>query len=144
VVGEPTQFAVLPDAMRRAIFASREWSAGTLEGPHGPLIILNPVHADTRLRVTIAEELSHLVMGHPPSKIDPATGTLTYNATMEQEAFSVGGALVMLYDQLFRLTKSGRPLNEIAAAFGVSTSMARCRINRTGLSRMHRKRAASA
>jgi IrrE N-terminal-like domain len=144
VVGEPTQFAVLPNDMRQAILASREWSAGTLEGPHGPLIVLNPVHADTRLRVTLAEELSHLVMGHPPSEIDAATGTRTYNATMEQEAFSVGGALVMPYGQLFRLAKFGRSLDEIAAAFSVSTSMARYRINRTGLSRMHRKRAASA
>jgi hypothetical protein len=143
IIGEPKQFAVLPNEMRQAILSSREWSAGTLEGPQGPLIILNPMHAETRLRVTLAEELSHLVMGHPPSEIDATTGTRTYNATVEEEAFSVGGALVMPYGQLFRLAKSGRSLDEIAASFKVSTSMARCRINRTGLSRMHRKRVAS-
>jgi IrrE N-terminal-like domain len=144
VIGESAQFSVLPDEVRETILASRKWSAGTLEGPQGPVIILNPMHADTRLRVTLAEELSHLVMGHPPSEIDAVTGTRTYNATVEQEAFSVGGALVMPYGQLFRLTKAGRSMDEIAVAFKVSTSMARCRINRTGLSRMHRKRAASA
>ena len=51
-----------------------------------------------------------------------------------------GGALVMPYGQLFRLAKTGRPLPEIAACFGVSVAMARCRINRTGLSPMYRKR----
>ncbi len=144
VIGEVDQFLMLPDVMRQAIMASREWSAGTLEGPRGPLIILNPMHAETRLRVTLAEELSHLVMGHPPSKIDAETGTRTYNATVEQEAFSVGGALVMPYGQLFQLTKRGRSVDEIAATFEVSPAMARCRINRTGLSRMHKKRAAPA
>jgi hypothetical protein len=140
VIVELAQFSVLSDGIREAILASREWSAGTLEGPLGPLIILNPIHADTRLRVTLAEELSHLVMGHPPSEIDAELGTRTYNATVEQEAFSVGGALVMPYGQLFRLTKAGRSVDAIASTFKVSTSMAQCRINRTGLSRMHRKR----
>lgn len=143
VIGEAAQFSMLPADMRAAILGTREWSAGTLEGPRGPLIILNPMHADTRLRVTLAEELSHLVMGHPPSRIDAVTGTRTYNATVEQEAFSVGGALVMPYGRLFRLTKSGRSVDEIATAFKVSTAMAQCRINRTGLSKMHRKRVAS-
>jgi hypothetical protein len=142
VISEPAHFSALPDDLRKTILASRKWSAGTLEGPRGPLIILNPIHAGTRLRATFAEELSHLVMGHPPSEINAVTGTRTYNATVEQEAFSVGGALVMPYGQLFRLTKSGQSVEEIAAAFKVSTSMARCRINRTGLSRMHRKRTA--
>ena len=58
----------------------------------------------------------------------------------EQEAFSVGGARVMPYGQLFRLAKAGRPLPEIAERFGVFLAMARCRINRTGLSPMYRKR----
>jgi hypothetical protein len=140
VVDQAEDFAVLPDEMRHAMLTSREWSAGTLDGPHGPLIILNPIHAETRLKVSLAEEISHLVMGHPPSEIDGTTGMRTYHATIEQEAFSVGGALVMPYGLLFRLTKGGQPLPEIAARFGVSQAMARCRINRTGLSRMYRKR----
>lgn len=141
VIDRREHFAVLPPDTRDMMLASRKWSAGTLEGPQGPLIILNPIHAETRLKVTLAEELSHLVMGHPPSQIDPTLGMRTYNGTIEQEAFSVGGALVMPYGQLFRLAKAGRPLPEIAACFGVSVAMARCRINRTGLSPMYRKRA---
>lgn len=140
VVDQAEHFALLPDETREVMLASREWSAGTLEGPRGALIILNPIHAETRLKVTLAEEISHLIMGHPPSEIHPTTGMRTYQATIEQEAFSVGGALVMPYGLLFRLTKAGRPLPEIAVRFGVSEAMARCRINRTGLSRMYRKR----
>jgi hypothetical protein len=143
VIDQPEQFAALPQDMREMMLSSREWSAGTLEGPQGPLIILNPMHAETRLKVTLAEELSHLVMGHPPSQIDHGTGMRSYNAPIEQEAFSVGGALVMPHGQLFRMTKAGRALPEIAACFGVSPALARCRINRTGLSRMYKKRASA-
>ena len=141
VIREAAEFAILPDVLRSSMLGSRQWSAGTLEGPKGPLIILNPHHAPTRLKVTLAEELAHLVMGHPPSAIDPEGGVRTYNASVEQEAFSVGGALVMPYGQLFRLVKAGQALPEIAESFGVSQAMARYRVNRTGLSRMHTKRA---
>jgi hypothetical protein len=46
------------------------------------------------------------------------------------------------HGQLSRLAKAGEPLQAIADTFGVSTQMARCRINRTGSSRMYRKRVA--
>jgi hypothetical protein len=140
VIREPDEFAFLPDELRTAMLGSRQWSAGTLEGPIGPLIILNPRHTPTRLKVTLAEELAHLVMGHPPSALDPAVGARTYNASVEQEAFSAGGALVMPYGQLFRFVKAGRSLSEIADSFGVSQAMARYRVNRSGLSRMYAKR----
>ena len=143
VITERNQFSMLPPELCNAMLGTREWSAGTLEGPRGPLIILNPIHTRTRLKVTLAEEIAHLVMGHPPSEIDPVIGIRTYNASVEAEAFSVGGALVMPYGQLFRLAKAGKPLQAIADTFGVSTQMARCRINRTGLSRMYRKRLVS-
>lgn len=143
IVATAEDFAALPEPMRSQMLGSREWSAGTLEGPRGSLIILNPIHAPTRLKVTLAEEISHLVMGHPPSEIDTGTGVRSYNATVEQEAFGVGGALVMPYGRVFELVKAGESVHMIAQAFGVSASMARYRINRTGLSRMHKKRAGS-
>ena len=141
VIGAPEQFAVIPEPARTAMLSSREWSAGTLEGPRGPLIILNPIHADTRLRVTLAEEISHLVMGHPPSTI--TAGARTYVGTVEAEAFSVGGAMVMPYGRLFTMVKAGTTIDAIATAFSVSRQMAQCRVNRTGLSRMQGKRTAA-
>lgn len=140
VLGDLEHFAALPEDIRDVMLGSREWSAGTLEGPGGPLIITNPIHAATRLKVTVAEELSHLMMGHPPSSLDPTTGLRTYNKTVEDEAFSVGGAMVMPYSQLYSLVDRGQPLETIADEFEVSVPMARCRVNRTGLLRMHRAR----
>lgn len=140
VVSTHADFEVLPLPIRSVMLGSSQWSAGTLEGPAGPLIVLNPDHSRTRLKVTLAEELAHLLMGHPPSAIDPIAGVRTYNAKVEQEAFGVGGALVMPYGSLFNMVKSGAPLDSIAVSFGVSSAMARYRVNRSGLSRMYRKR----
>ena len=82
------------------------------------------------------------MMGHPPSTITTAGGR-TYNAVVEDEAFSVGGALVMPYGQLFSMVRSGASITRIANAFAVSTSMAQYRVNRTGLSRMQRRRSSA-
>lgn len=141
VITQVSDFAVIPEPARTEMLSSRGWSAGTLDGPAGPLIILNPIHSTTRLRVTLAEEIAHLVMGHPPSTI--TAGARTYVGTVESEAFSVGGALVMPYGRLFRMVKAGASIADIGSAFAVSPAMARYRVNRTGLSRMQKKRAAA-
>lgn len=142
VVDRPEQFASLTESLRRSILTDHRqaWSAATIVGPLGPLIVVNYTHSTTRLRVTLAEEIAHLVLGHPPSTIDARTGMRTYKATVEEEAFGVGGALVMPYAPLFNLVKAGTSVTEIAEAFCVSEQLANCRLNRAGLRRMHRKR----
>jgi hypothetical protein len=144
VIGEREHFNCLPAGLRREVLGSRgrQWSAGTLNGARGPLVVLNPIHAPARLKVTLAEELAHLVMGHPPSTIDAETGMRTYDGGIEAEAFGVGGALVMPYSQLFGFAKRGVPERQIGDSFGVSQELVRYRINRAGLRRMYRKRSA--
>jgi acyl dehydratase len=69
--------------------------------------------------------------------------------TIEQVTRAAGGAQVSL-SQEFEAEGVEKPVCVASALarffegdFGVSTQMARCRINRTGLSRMYRKRIAS-
>jgi hypothetical protein len=54
------------------------------------------------------------MMGHPPSSLDPATGLRSYDKTAEEEAFSVGGAMVMPYSRLYTLVDAEEPLQAIA------------------------------
>lgn len=116
------------------------WSAGTVLAGSTATIVLNPVHDIRRQRATLAEELVHLVMGHPPSLIYGSTGMRTYNDDVESEAYGVGGALLLPYADLFRLTKRGISEARIAGMFDVSSRFVAYRINRTGLRRMYRKR----
>ncbi len=117
-----------------------KWSAGTLVCADRATIILNPTHDPVRQRATLAEELAHIVMGHPPSAIDPTTGFRTYDSNVETEAYGVGGAMLMPYGHLYSLCNQGVPVTAIAGRFGLSVSFTNYRINRTGLRRMHQKR----
>lgn len=95
--------------------------------------------ARPRQKATLAEELAHIVMGHPPSRIDATTGLRTYDGDIESEAYGVGGAMILPYSQLFSLVKAGTRAASIASRFSVSEAFLNYRINRTGLRRMYRK-----
>lgn len=93
-----------------------------------------------RQRATLGEELAHIVIGHPPSHIDPTTGFRTYDGDVESEAYGVGGAMLMPYGQLFPLCRRAVPMTHIAARFGLSVAFTNYRINRAGLRKMYEKR----
>jgi Zn-dependent peptidase ImmA (M78 family) len=120
------------------------WSAGTIIDGEEVAVILNPTHDPVRRRATLAEELAHIVIGHPPSVIDTATGMRTYDGEMESEAYDVGGAMLMPYGQLFALCKHPPGVEAIAARYGVSVRFTNYRINRCGLRRLYAKRVRAA
>jgi hypothetical protein len=132
-------FASLSAADRRQVLeiGGHCWSAGTILGGGRAIIFLNPMHTMHRQKATLAEELAHIVMGHPPSRIDATTGFRTYDADVEGEAYGVGGAMILPYGHLFRLVKHGVSAGVIAARYGVSERFVNYRINRAGLRRMY-------
>jgi hypothetical protein len=116
------------------------WSAGTILAAGKATIILNPTHDPVRQKATLGEELAHIVIGHPPSRIDPTTGFRTYDGDVESEAYGVGGAMLMPYGQLFPLCRRAVPVARIAARFELSVAFTNYRINRAGLRKMYEKR----
>jgi hypothetical protein len=141
VLGEAF-FATLSDEERHEIFdyGGKHWSAGTLLADGKAMVFLNPTHDLVRQKVTLAEELAHIVLGHPPSTLDGATGVRTYDTDVESEAYSVGSAMVLPYQPLFNCVRGGLTEAAIAARYGVSTRFVLARINRCGLRAMYRKR----
>lgn len=141
VVGGEEFFARLSPADRRQVLdiGGGQWSAGTILAPPEAMVILNPTHDPVRQKATLAEELAHIVMGHPPSRIDPTTGLRTYDGGVENEAYGVGGAMILPYAQLFNFVKRRVSAAAIATRFAVSQAFVNYRINRAGLRRMYRK-----
>lgn len=130
-----------PEERRQALeIGGPHWSAGTILAVGKATIILNPTHDPVRQKATLAEELAHIVMGHPPSRIDPTTGFRTYDGDVESEAYGVGGAMLMPYGQLFALCRGGVAAGDIGTRFGLSLAFTNYRINRAGLRRMYDKR----
>lgn len=117
---------------------SEMWSGGaaSLPLPDGKkLIILNPKHSPLRQRATLMEEISHVFLGHKPSRlaveqkgIDGKTRARDYNAAIEEEAYGTGTAALVPYAGLKSFIEQGKTAAEIARHYGVSRPLVEYRI----------------
>lgn len=118
--------------------AKDRWSGGaaSIKLPNGKkLVILNPTHARTRHKATLMEEISHVFLGHKPSRLaiesrDKHGNTLArdYNADIEEEAYATGAAALVPYAGLKRFVESGKTAAEIARHYNVSRALVEYRI----------------
>lgn len=114
------------------------WSGGAASKklPNGKkLIILNPTHAKTRHKATLMEEISHVFLGHKPSRLsienrDKHGNVIArdYNADIEEEAYSTGAAALVPYAGLRRFVEEGKAIAEIARHYNVSKALVEYRI----------------
>ena len=118
--------------------AKDKWSGGaaSVPLPNGKkLIILNPTHAKTRHKATLMEEISHVFLGHKPSRLavetrDKQGNVLArdYNADIEEEAYATGAAALVPYTGLKRMVEAGKTSAEIARHYNVSRPLVEYRI----------------
>lgn len=128
--------------------AKAAWSGigfGVSPASGNHLILLNPSHAETRQRVTLMEELVHIVLGHPRVDLSACRGPEAwkrpFHADVESEAFEVAAACLIPYPLLFEaVSRDHKSASDVARAFRVSEQYAIFRINRAGLSRVYGKR----
>ena len=114
------------------------WSGGAASKklPNGKkLIILNPTHPKTRHKATLMEEISHVFLGHKPSRLaienrDEHGNIIArdYNADIEEEAYATGAAALVPYAGLKRFVESGKTAAEIARHYNVSKPLVEYRI----------------
>ena len=114
------------------------WSGGAASKklPNGKkLIILNPTHAKTRHKATLMEEISHVFLGHKPSRLSIENrdkhGNIIardYNADIEEEAYSTGAAALVPYAGLKKFVENGKTAAEIARHYNVSKALVEYRI----------------
>ena len=115
---------------------SETWSAIALRIDSGPwLVTWNPWHAPTRTRVSVMEEIAHIVLDHKPTSLTPhpATGlpVRAYAPSKEKEAYGVAAAAVLPYAGLVQLLRQGKSEAEVAAHYGVSGQLVTMRTNLT-------------
>jgi hypothetical protein len=118
--------------------ASDKWSGGACSQtlPDGrKLIILNPTHGANRQNATLMEEISHVFLGHKPSRLavtnynkEGKVIARDYHAEIEEEAYSVGAAALVPYSALRRFVSQGKSSREIARHFNVSRELVEYRM----------------
>lgn len=114
------------------------WSGGACSQtlPDGrKLIVLNPTHGENRQNATLMEEISHVFLGHKPSKLAVKNFNKKgqpiareYQAEIEEEAYSVGAAALVPYSALRRMVHQGKTSREISKHFNVSRELVEYRI----------------
>jgi hypothetical protein len=115
-----------------------KWSGGAASHrlPDGrKLIILNPTHSRNRHNATLMEEISHVFLGHKPSRLaieaknkEGKVIARDYNAAIEEEAYSTGAAALVPYTSLKRFVYEGKTVAQIARHFNVSRALVEYRI----------------
>lgn len=119
------------------------WSGGATSQalPDGrKIIILNPTHGKNRQNATLMEEISHVFLGHKPSRLaieteakDGKVIARDYNAEIEEQAYSVGAAALVPYSGLRRFVEKGKTSRAIARHFDVSNQLIEYRMKVSGL-----------
>ncbi len=115
-----------------------KWSGGASSQalPDGKkLIILNPTHGANRQNATLMEEISHVFLGHKPSRLAVETRNAQgkiiardYQADIEEEAYSVGAAALVPFSALQKFIREGKTSREISRHFNVSRELVEYRI----------------
>lgn len=123
--------------------ASDEWSGGACSHalPDGRrIVILNPNHGRMRTNATLMEEVSHVFLGHQPSKLkiiarDERGRTLArdYRQADEEAAYAIGAAALVPFAALRRFVLEGKTSAEIAKHFRVSRNLIEYRLKVTRL-----------
>lgn len=127
--------------------ASEEWSGGACSHalPDGRrLVILNPNHGPARTNATLMEEVSHVFLGHQPSRLkvlatnkSGRTVARDYRHADEEAAYATGAAALAPYSALRKFVLDGRRSSEIARHFHVSRELVEYRLKVTRLWRLY-------
>ena len=143
--------ALSPETVEHLLGGGKDaWSGGAASQmlPDGrKLIILNPSHAKNRQHATLMEEISHVFLGHKPSRLaienrnkDGKIIARDYNHAIEEEAYSTGAAALVPYTALKRMVEKGKTSREIARHFYVSHALVEYRIKVSRLWDIYKER----
>jgi hypothetical protein len=116
---------------------SDEWSALTVTDGSNFLIVLNTTHAPNRRNSDLAHEIAHIILGHEPSKMFISSTSnfaiRTHDASQEEEAAWLAGALLLPRLALLRLRRENIGDEEACKRYAVSLAMLRYRRSVTGV-----------
>lgn len=111
------------------------FSAVTFKLPDSRVIVVyNPLHKPGRIRSDVAHELSHLILKHDTRTIEMVAGHSLFTCNPEQEAEAdwLAACLLLPRPLLLAAARSGMSAEDVAEANGVTTPMARYRLNASG------------
>jgi len=122
--------------------AGGEWSAMSVPldaEDESWAVLLNDSHTVERQRVTVLEELWHILLGHKLTRIARVAEAYgrTYDETEEHDAYYLASATLLPKAAVTDAVNKNRSSEQIARIFGTSSELVDYRIKRLGLWREH-------
>lgn len=122
--------------------ACGEWSAMSVpldEYHERWAVLLNDCHTAERQRVTLLEEVWHILSGHKLTKIAKIADSFgrTYDSAEEHDAYYLASASLLPRSAITGFVADGMISGDIASYFGTSPELVEYRIKRLGLWREH-------
>jgi Zn-dependent peptidase ImmA (M78 family) len=112
------------------------WSAVTVCIGQRSVIIHNPTHSKGRQASNIAHEIAHLILEHEPTRLvmspDGALVMRSFDEKQEEEANWLAWCLLLPRAAIIVALKKRATVEQIAAQFGVSETLVKFRVQKTG------------
>jgi Zn-dependent peptidase ImmA (M78 family) len=99
------------------------------------VVVYNPLHSSGRTRSNQAHELAHIALGHTLRTVEKVgdQSFVTCDVEQEEEADWMGGCMLLPRPVLLRAAYDGKTAAQIAEEHGTSETMARFRLNASGV-----------
>src|SRR3972149_3131359 len=120
-------------SISRLLSDDAAFSALTVCAGEQRLIVYNPEVASTRQSNSLAHELAHVILEHPPAPVAFESGCRVWNARQEEEADWLAAALLVPREGALKWLASGGTVPTGARHFGVSQALFAWRMNQTGV-----------
>jgi hypothetical protein len=127
--------------------ASEQWSGGACSQPLPDgrrIVILNPNHGRMRTNATLMEEVSHVFLGHRPSRLkivseneNGRTVARDYRHADEEAAYGTGAAALVPFAALRKFILEAQSSRQVARHFQVSRELVEYRLKVTRLWRWY-------
>lgn len=132
-----------PDALAHfSGAASSKFSAVTGFDGTRRFIIVNDTHHPHRQASSVAHELGHALLQHPPAPVLTGDGMRSFDGEIEEQAAFFAGVLLLPDEACRMILKRGMSLREASRIFGVSESMVDYRLNISGARTISRRQKA--
>lgn len=145
-VWTPEKIPGIPQNVVNVLLSEKKssWSAATLVSVGTPLIILNSSHYSSRQSNDLMHEISHVILGHKPTRVDFYENNFflinSYNAEIEEEADILARILLLPRVALVLITKSDMSQEEAIKKYKVSKELLNMALNLSGVNKQFQYR----
>ncbi|MDY0279053.1 MAG: ImmA/IrrE family metallo-endopeptidase [Salinivirgaceae bacterium] len=123
-----------PDQVRQLTRFDRDAFSAVLIplGGNMRILLVNDSHSRGRQNSSIAHELSHVILKHPPTALFDSSGKRNYDDGIEGEANCLAGLILITNEAAMYIVDSSLPPSEARDLYGVSNDMLQYRLNISG------------